>query len=315
MPVTGQAETLCNQAREARQKGRLEEAAGLFDQALKADASSIPAWEGRGYVAFAMKDLARAIECFKKVSMLDVRRPQPMINLGAVYNKQGAFNDAVKALRQAISRDRKSAEAYYNLGIAHRGLNQLSLAVSAYKEAIKANDQMHEAHQNLANVFVEMNNMSQAKVHYQKALEIKPDFEAARRGLDRAQQAAESARKNVNPFGRLVNTADLENAKVGSTFRELTVQERVEDRHEKFRLMKEIESKAAGLAQSIHQDITNGLHKLTSAMAQRDDPHQVTKELAAFKQSRKQFEKQCEAFEQLTRELRAHEKLIREGAG
>ncbi len=311
MSAPSQAETLCDQARAARQEGRLGDAITLFEQAIALDDRCLPAWEGRAYLAFSTRDFLKAIESFRKVSMLDVRRVQPMINLGAVYNRVGDFNAAVKSLRQAISRDRKSAEAYYNMGIAHKGLNQLSLAVSAYKEALKVNPEMFDAHQNLANVHSEMGNISQARLHYEKALAIKPDFEPARRGLARLDEVSEVEKRKFSPFGRLVDTEELANRKADAKFRELNVQERFEDRQEKHRLMKEAVHAAQDVIGTLRDRLEPLFQRLASNIAERTDKHTLLREFEAFRDSRRKLEHELGTMDRITEELRTHEKFIR----
>ena len=312
MSAPTQAETLCDQARAARQEGRLGDAVSLLEQAISLDDRCLPAWEGRAYLAFSTRDFPKAIDCFRKVSMLDVRRVQPMINLGAVYNRVGDFNAAVKSLRQAITRDRKSAEAYYNMGIAHKGLNQLSLAVSAYKEALKVNPEMFDAHQNLANVHFEMGNISQARIHYEKALTIKPDFEPARRGLARLDEASEVEKKKFSPFGRLVDTEELANRKADAKFRELSVQERFEDRQEKHRLTKEAVHAAQDVIGTLHDRLEPLFQRLASNIAERTDRHTLLREFEAFRDARRKLEHELGAMDRITEDLRTHEKFIRE---
>jgi tetratricopeptide (TPR) repeat protein len=312
MSAPSQADTLCDQARTARQEGRLGDALKLFEQAIAHDDRCLPAWEGRAYLAFSTRDFPTAIECFRKVSTLDIRRVQPMINLGAVYNRVGDFNGAVKSLRQAISRDRKSAEAYYNLGIAHKGLNQLSLAVSAYKEAIKVSPDMHDAHQNLANVYSEMGNIAQARQHYQKALAIKPDFEPARRGLARLEDTAETEKKKFSPFGRLVDTEELANRKADAQVRELNVHERFEDRQEKHRLTKEAVHAAQEVIGTLRDRLEPLFQRLAANVAERTDKHTLVREFEAFRDARQKLEHELGAMERITEDLRTHEKFIRD---
>jgi tetratricopeptide (TPR) repeat protein len=98
------------------------------------------------------------------------------------------------------------------LGIAQRKLGQPAMAVSAYKEAIRIDPVMAEAYQNLANVYLEMNNFQLAILNFNKALEIRPEFEKAQTGLNRAEDALEQSKKIKNPFGRLVDPRTLEAA-------------------------------------------------------------------------------------------------------
>lgn len=314
MTTPSPAEQLCEQAKTARDAGRLNEAIAFFEQAITVDERCLPAWEGRAYTAFQAKDYPRAIECFRKVSMLDVRRAPPMTNLGAVYNRIGDYQNATKALRQAISRDRKSAEAYYNLGIAHKGLHQLSLAVSAYKEAVKFNPAMHDAHQNLANVYFEMGNVTLAKQHYEKALEIRPDFEPARRGLRRIEEAAVVQKEKYSPFGRLVDTKELEKRDVSvGNYRKLTLQEKNQDREDNHRMSRDAVAAAEAICENLQENILPRIQTLVGLVGDNQDRQSLSRNADVFVQVKHQFDEQVDALLRVTDELRRHEEFIRKG--
>jgi Tfp pilus assembly protein PilF len=186
-----QFEELCAKARQAIAEGNPSLARQLYLQALAAKTNSPDANYGVATACFLLDEPESAIFYFKEVLRLDPQRAGAYVNLGAVYSRQGNFDEAVKSLRKAIQIDPKRAEAYYNLGLIYRRQNQSELAVQAYREALHLNGKMPDAHYNLANVLLEMGRFSQAITHYQQALEMAPDFENAKLGLEQAKAAHE----------------------------------------------------------------------------------------------------------------------------
>ena len=77
---------------------------------------------------FMLADLESAANHFQKVTRLDPKRAGAYINLGAVYNRLGRFDDALATLQRGIKLDANRAEGYYNLGIVYRQLGQLEIA-------------------------------------------------------------------------------------------------------------------------------------------------------------------------------------------
>ncbi|MFG0335500.1 MAG: tetratricopeptide repeat protein, partial [Maioricimonas sp. JB049] len=249
-------------------------------------------------------------EHFRQINRLDARQAQPLINLGAVYNRKKDYNAAVKTLRQALSKDRRCAEAYYNLGIAYRGQKQLSMAVSAYKEAIRLSPEMAEAYQNLANAYLEMGNTQQAIVHYEQALKIRPDFERARRGLERAMTAADTAKQAISPFGRLVDIQEVENRAARAEARPLSPQERYEDRSTVHKLAKEAEMSAAALLTQLRGELEQRLLRLTHAISHDEDRNLLHRDHLEFIEAREHFDRLVRMLQEKVGQLREHDSQI-----
>lgn len=311
MPDQVSVDPLIEQARELMRNREYPQAISTYERAIAQNEHSVAAHEGLATAAFMLQDYELAVKHFKRVGMLDPRRAEPLINLGAVHNRQGDFQSAVKQLRNALSKDRKSAEAYYNLGIAYRGLKQFSMAVSAYKEAIRLDPDMAEAYQNLANAYVEQGNTQQAILNYRRALEIRPDFERAKRGLEQAQTAANAARDSASPFGRLVDTSTAKTDVNEAPIRELTPQERFEDRTTAHQCAKDIEMSAAILLNLLRDQLEDRLLKLTHSFSQSDDRYHFKEQYFAFQAAHADFRRAVELLGQHTDALRAHEDYIR----
>ncbi len=307
MNVPTSVDALLDQARKCVRHREYPQAIDLFRQVIAQQDHHVAAHEGLATAAFLSGNYDLAIENFKKVTLLDPRRSEPLVNLGAVYNRKEDFQNSVTILRKALSKDRKSAEAYYNLGMAHRGLGQLSMAVSAYKEAIRLNPEMAEAYQNLANVFVDMGNTTQAILHYERALKLRPDFERARRGLHKAQNAKMQADRAISPFGRLVDTAQARRPVGTSPARELSEQERFADRSEVHRLIKEAEQSAAGLLHQMKTELEVNLLNFTRAFVQSRDARGFWDEYRLLKQAIDHFYQMADLHRQRMDAFRTHE--------
>lgn len=310
---TSQIESMLDEARACVKRREMSKAIDLYEQALAQDSRYLPALEGLAGVLFLVKEYDRAIELFQKITRIDPRRPDALINIGAIQNRQGKYAEAVKTLRGALAKDRRSATAYYNLGIAHRGANQLSMAVSAYKEAIRLDPAMAEAYSNLGNVLVEMGNHTQAVLNFRRALEIRPNFEKAKQGLLKAQDRADDAKKAISPFGRLVDVDSLnrQQAKMDAKFRELTPQERFDDRSTVHKLAKEAEQRSADLLNQLRDEIATLLLDLARLMTEDKDKQFWAREVEHLQACRDRFEALRKLLTATMDQLKAHEDEIR----
>lgn len=231
MDETLDVDRLYKEGKQCLRENRLEDAIRLFGEILAIDEEHADANEGMAAACFHAKDYPKAVEYFRRLADLRPLDARPLINLGAVYNRQKEFDKAVETLRKSVQKDSRSSEAFYNLGIAYRNLDQLSMATTAYCEALRLNPDMPEAHVNLANVYVEMSNHRKAIHHYQDALKLKPGMQRAEAGLQRAEEVIRVNKEGINPFGRLVDSGDYTRGAVATgAGRVLSSVERVKDR-------------------------------------------------------------------------------------
>jgi tetratricopeptide (TPR) repeat protein len=311
MPTVSNVDALCEQARALMKQRRIAEARQQFEQAVELDPRNIPALEGAAATAFAEKDFERAAAHYKKLTLVDVRRIQPSVNLGAVYNRMGDYNAALKVLRSAVAKDKKCASAYYNMGIAHKGLNQLSMAVTAYKEAVRLDPKMVDASFNLGNILLEMGSYQQAVVYFEKALETDPSFEKARRGLQRAHDARDESRKSQAAFGRLVDEGTAARNQQEHEYRLLTPKERLEDRTALHQLAQDVETLAAALLKQLHDDLGPALQKFQHRASVGDGRHAFD-EAEALQSATDRLRTSSALFEHRLSALRDHERQMQD---
>ncbi len=272
MDETRDVDALCQQARVCLRESRLDEATRLFGEALAIDDEHAEACEGLAAACFHAKDYPGAIEHFERLADLRPLDARPLINLGAVYNRQKEFDKAVAALRKGVGKDSRSSEAFYNLGIAYRNLEQHSMATTAYSEALRLNPDMSEAHVNLANVYVEMSNYRKAIEHYGEALKLKPGMQRAESGLKRAEEAVEASKAEISPFGRLVESQDGDRGSVTTgAGRVLSSVEREKDRATIREMAIEIHESAEEVTVQLRGELTDAILELGRSIAEGAD--------------------------------------------
>ncbi len=312
--ATADLESLCKEGRRCFREGKYQQAISFFENALKLDLDRVEVHDGLATSFFVMKQYDRAVEHFSRASQLRPMDPKPLINWGAVLNRQGEFQKAADVLKKALTRDGKAVEGYYNLGIAYRGLNQMAMAVNSYKEALKINPRMLDAMQNLGNVYLEMGNAKGAVDQYKKALEINPDFERAQRGLQRAEEALATAKAQLSPFGRLVNEASLKQTKVDSHTRKLSSEERVSDRQMLRRLMIEMQTAGEELFEHLRDDMEVDLAQLNRGI---QSSQQAASQLLftasdKFQATFKRFTELRGQLQRLVNDLKRHEEGLQQ---
>ncbi len=189
-PMTVESiESLCQRARHAIAQGQIDQARQLYMQAISVRADAPDVHYGLATACFLLNDLDSAAYHFKEVTRLDPLRPGAYINLGAVYNRLGEYNDAVETLRRGIRIDPHRAEGFYNLGLVYRNMGQPHLAVQAYLEATRLDPRMVDAHHNLGNLYFETGRHQLAITHYKKVLQLRPNWDKAIRALAQAEAA------------------------------------------------------------------------------------------------------------------------------
>jgi tetratricopeptide (TPR) repeat protein len=190
-------EKLLQRARLAIEERDWDTAKMLYLQALGLKSDLPDIHYGLATVYFQVKELTSAAHHFKEVTRLDPLRAGAFINLGAVLNLLGQFDEAVAALRRGIQIDVNRVEGYYNLGLVYRRKGQPELAIQAYREAIRINPRMADAHLNLGNVYYDKGQYRQAVQHYEQALQVRPAWQKATEGLAQAKAALDSEHSGV----------------------------------------------------------------------------------------------------------------------
>jgi serine/threonine protein kinase/Flp pilus assembly protein TadD len=115
-------------------KGRLDEAAVAFQQAVALDDGYAVAHGYLGEVYLAKGRLDEAIAACRRALALKPDWPQPHCILGLALGDRGRHAESATAFRRAIELKPDFAEAYCNLGSALRRQGQLAQSLAAYEQ-------------------------------------------------------------------------------------------------------------------------------------------------------------------------------------
>jgi len=303
----------CEEGKDHLRHRRNAEAVSAFGQAIEADNANAESFEGLGTACYLLDRLDDALAAFETAARLAPLSGRAQINMGAIYNRQGDYRKAAQVIRKGLSREKNSSQGYYNLAIAQKGLNQLSMAVSAYKEALRLEPETAEAHLNLGNVYLEMGNNSEALRCFNRALAIRPDFERARRGVTLSEIALEQAKAEFSPFGRLVDENTLRATGLGSHGRELSEQQRAEDRYTVGECAKAARTHAQALLAHVTDVMQDNILAINRVVSESETGDPLEEALEHFRAAVNQTAEHYNALHRQMDELRTHDEQIRRG--
>ncbi|MDB4637418.1 MAG: tetratricopeptide repeat protein [Planctomycetaceae bacterium] len=227
---TNTPEELLKVAQKLFRKKQFESSIAVFQNVLSLESSHLKALRGLAAAHAQLGQIDPAIEQYQKLTQIDYSNGVAWLNLGALLNSQERYQEAAKAIRAGLLKEKKSVLGYLYLGEAHLGLNQNSMAMTAFKEAIKIDPDLLEANLYLGRIYLEMKSHAQAIRHFEHAAKTHPDSQEASQALREARQGKEDNRDAVNPFGRLV---DMDNMGLKGNIvmnRELSQKEQLHDR-------------------------------------------------------------------------------------
>lgn len=121
------------------------------------------------------KDYLSARDCYSEA----VRKH----GTAAAYNKIAISelllrrpDEAIKAAKKALRKDKKLAEAWNNLGVSYYMRGQYDSAIRTYERAISLRPEFPSFHNNLAAALMDTKQFARGAGEYRKAFELDPSF-------------------------------------------------------------------------------------------------------------------------------------------
>jgi tetratricopeptide (TPR) repeat protein len=121
------------------------------------------------------KDYLSAIDCYRQATRKHA--------MAEYYNKIAIAelmlrhpDEAEKAARKAVRKDKKLAEAWNNLGVTQYMRKDFDGAIRNYARAISLKPDAASFHNNLAAVLMDMKQFARGTAEYRKAFELDPSF-------------------------------------------------------------------------------------------------------------------------------------------
>lgn len=159
--------------------GRLDEAAGIYEQLLTEDPDHADASHLLGLVRLRHQDFDGAIRLIGDALIRDPANPIYHGNLGNVLKDAGRPTEAIAAYRRALEIDPSYGEIHNNLGYLLQSSGKLEEAILHYRKAIALRPANHRAHYNLGNALFATGKGEEAVAAFREAARLNPDFTGA----------------------------------------------------------------------------------------------------------------------------------------
>jgi len=156
-------------ALDERQRGRLESAVKLLEEAIQLAPTFFHAHNNLGIVYEALKRFTDAEREFKRSHEISAKSDRPLVNLGGLYIQEAVavkatddpakgklLDQALDVLEEAVKLNPRSALGYFLLGQANYRSDFLEEAETAFKRAHELDPNMTAVRLMLANVYVRL---------------------------------------------------------------------------------------------------------------------------------------------------------------
>ncbi|MCB2108613.1 MAG: glycosyltransferase family protein [Rhodobacteraceae bacterium] len=159
----------------AQQGGRPADAVLNIERAQKLGVADPQTFQVLAAAFVSLGRFPDAEKAIRKALAKMPRAAEAHLILGHALQGQGRFDDAASSYRAATKADPKSATAHYNLGVALAAAGRREEAAKAYGSAIKASPALFQAHANLGVIWHDLGKWNEAIACYDRALEINPN--------------------------------------------------------------------------------------------------------------------------------------------
>src|SRR5947209_7614601 len=152
------------------QQGDYDRAEQTLRGLIRESRRNANAWCILGLVSQARGKLQEAAAQYQEAAKLDPRYPDPLNNLGWVYNTLRQPDKAIAPLQKALRIAPDYPEALNNLGNAYSMQGKFEQAATCYRKALKVRPAYAEAMNNLAQVCIAQGQIEEARRWLAEAL-------------------------------------------------------------------------------------------------------------------------------------------------
>jgi Tfp pilus assembly protein PilF len=170
------------------------------EEALRRDASFVPALRELSAAAMSMGRLTLAGQALEKASALRPSDADVLADLGNVYLQLKRVEDARKALARALTIEPTMPRANNTMGLAALEEGETSIAEQHFRAAIRSQPDLAEAHNNLGNVLAGRKTYTEAAYHFQRAIRSNPDYVQAHHSYGVVLALAGESAKAISPL-------------------------------------------------------------------------------------------------------------------
>jgi protein O-GlcNAc transferase len=161
------------------QQGKLDEGIRLMRRALSKHPQSVETLSDLGVALEGAKRHAEAIPCYEKALALKPDYAEASFNLGNALQALGRHEEAIGRFENAISLKRDHAEAHNNLGSSLHALGRHEEAIPHFERALAMHPYFADAENNFATALQALGRHREAIAHFTRAIALKPDHARA----------------------------------------------------------------------------------------------------------------------------------------
>jgi tetratricopeptide (TPR) repeat protein len=147
-------------------------ALGYFEEATRRQPDEPDAWFRLGLCREKIGQTDKATENYLKAISLRPAFGVALNNLGAIYNGQAKYDDALAVLRKAVQADDKLVEAHNSMAFAFYHLKKYAQAATAAERALGIDPKHVDARYYLALSCHHLGQKEKAREHYKKLREV-----------------------------------------------------------------------------------------------------------------------------------------------
>ena len=166
-------------ANKALQDNKIEEAAKLFSQEVKADPNNALARQGLGQCFYKLGEYDLSLEENIEALRLDDNLSKPHIHIAYINWQQGNITKAESHIREAINRDPNSSIGFTALGKILLELGRIQESVSALENSIAINSDDWVSHVHMAEAYLQAARKQDAIRELNIAYSLHKSFETA----------------------------------------------------------------------------------------------------------------------------------------
>lgn len=163
-----------NEGMQFYKSGKFDDAAKMFEMAIKLDKDCAIAYNNLGLVKQALGLYREAVSHFKKAVEISPLDERLYFNLGSVYYNAGEIDGAFTYYEKSLEINPELTQANLALSVLYNEKNSYDKAVEKLKKVIEQNPQNSEAVNQLGIVYDNMKNYKEAVKCYKEALKLKP---------------------------------------------------------------------------------------------------------------------------------------------
>ncbi|MFK7773485.1 MAG: tetratricopeptide repeat protein [Saprospiraceae bacterium] len=130
-----------------------------------------------------------AEQYFENAVLTSPENPDVLYNKASYLHNNDQLDKASSLLKKIIKVDPQYAEAFDRLGVIYLERDSADQAITNFNIAVNVNPEFGVAYYHRAVAFENKKNFEAAKADYERILKFNPDYENAKKGLERVTQA------------------------------------------------------------------------------------------------------------------------------